>query len=336
MAKQLLISVVLLMASVLALRFGAGIELPFYGTISLYFGLYLLVGAVLGRGKRGGPEEQHPGITERWPVSGPIGSLGGNALAAVFTVTAVLSLLNPFLLVQNVLQIVGNAWLSLRSGGKDELGENKASYRLPFDGEWLVLNGGVTPATSHSWGIVTQRYAYDFVVADAENARHLGAGTRGPDYYCFDKPILAAADGEVVAVLDAVGQAPFLGYGVADFLARSLAGNHVTIRHAEGEYGFYAHLRRGSVGVKVGDRVSRGQEIGRCGHTGNSTEPHLHFHLQDRVSFFFGRGLPIRFAASVPSDHNGNGFLRCGDRCIHGAHDPDGAVSDSTGVDRRA
>jgi murein DD-endopeptidase MepM/ murein hydrolase activator NlpD len=57
----------------------------------------------------------------------------------------------------------------------------------------------------------------------------------------------------------------------------------------------YAHLAPHSVRVNVGDRVERGQPIGRCGHTGHSSEPHLHFHLQDREDFFTAAGLPIRF-----------------------------------------
>jgi murein DD-endopeptidase MepM/ murein hydrolase activator NlpD len=57
-----------------------------------------------------------------------------------------------------------------------------------------------------------------------------------------------------------------------------------------------AHLKRGSVRVKTGDTVKRGQEIGRCGHSGNSTEPHLHFQFQSGKSFYFSNGLPVKFS----------------------------------------
>jgi murein DD-endopeptidase MepM/ murein hydrolase activator NlpD len=67
------------------------------------------------------------------------------------------------------------------------------------------------------------------------------------------------------------------------------------IRHADGEYGFYAHLLKDSLTVKVGDKVKLGQVIGVCGFSGNGTEPHLHFHLQDRPDFYQGMGLPIKF-----------------------------------------
>ena len=72
-------------------------------------------------------------------------------------------------------------------------------------------------------------------------------------------------------------------------------GNHVSIEHANGEFSHYLHLKNGSVAVKVGDRIERGQRIGALGHSGNSTEPHLHFHLSDGASLGYSRGIPIEF-----------------------------------------
>src|SRR5690606_23630930 len=103
------------------------------------------------------------------------------------------------------------------------------AYALPFDGEWLVYNGGTTPATSHSWDVVAQRYAYDFVVADEAFARHAGRGTALHDYYGYGLAIRSAADGVVVRTVDGVRDAPFVGYGVVDFLASNFIGNHAII-----------------------------------------------------------------------------------------------------------
>lgn len=103
--------------------------------------------------------------------------------------------------------------------------------------------------------------------------------------------------------------APLVGFGVCDFLARSFIGNHVLIRHAEREYALYAHLVPGSLEVEPEDRVEQGQVIGRCGHSGHSSEPHLHFHLQDSADLFEGMGLPVAFSsvevdgAAVPAAH---------------------------------
>ena len=65
--------------------------------------------------------------------------------------------------------------------------------------------------------------------------------------------------------------------------------------NAEGEYGFYAHLVEGSICLKPDEHVKKVETIGLFGHTGHSSEPHLHFHLQDDVNFFLAMGLPIRF-----------------------------------------
>lgn len=80
-----------------------------------------------------------------------------------------------------------------------------------------------------------------------------------------------------------------------DWLAGSIAGNSVLIKHADGEYCVLAHLKCGSLRVKAGQTVKQFQEIGRCGHSGNSTEPHLHFQFQNGTSVYFSSGLPVKF-----------------------------------------
>ena len=67
------------------------------------------------------------------------------------------------------------------------------------------------------------------------------------------------------------------------------------IRHAENEYSSLIHLVPGSIEVATGDRVTRGEQIGQCGHSGNSAEPHLHFQVQDHPTFEISTGLPVRF-----------------------------------------
>jgi len=76
---------------------------------------------------------------------------------------------------------------------------------------------------------------------------------------------------------------------------KSVIGNYVVLRHAGGEYSQYAHMKQGSVRVKVGDTVTRGQVIGQVGQTGNTTEPHLHFQLTDGPDPLYSRGVPILF-----------------------------------------
>ncbi len=171
----------------------------------------------------------------------------------------------------------------------------KARYSLPFDGEWYVFNGGVDKVTSHSWHVAGQRYAYDFVIVDGALRRWQGVGERLDDYHCYGVPILAPADGVIVEARDGVHAAPGVGTGWIDPFTPDFRGNFVVVRHAEGEYGFLAHLIPGSIQVGAGERVARGQQIGRCGNSGHSTEPHLHFHVQDRADVLEAAGLPVAF-----------------------------------------
>jgi murein DD-endopeptidase MepM/ murein hydrolase activator NlpD len=270
-----------------------------------------------------GGGDVHPRPHSTPSRAGARGDYPGDAhLITIFVATGTLALLNPLLVREAVLQMVGNARIRKRLGAAARVGSldhrNAAAYSLPFAGEWFVANGGVTPAESHSWDVLTQRYAYDFFVVDESLRRHRGAGTRVEDYYCYGRDILAAADGLVVRTASRVRTAPLVGYGVADFLARTILGNHVVIQHAEHEYAMYAHLVKGSVLVTPGQRVVRGQPIGQCGHSGNSSEPHLHFHVQDREDFFTAAGVPVRFTDVIA---NGNavddGYLRRGDRVRH-------------------
>ena len=265
--------------------------------LSIYLGCYLLVHRIINANTIESNAEPHPATN--WPVSGPIRSVGNYGLFLVFFSTSLLTILNPFLFIQQIRQVVGLA-SAFRCVNKNAAHfrnyKTKVSYQYPFSGKWLIFNGGYVPQTSHSWNQIAQRYAFDFVKADsADYSRHLNNGTKVTDYFCYNQPICAAAAGEVVTVYNKCATAPLVGFGVADFLCTHIAGNHIVIKHADGEYGFYAHLIKGSIKVKVGDTVAQGQVIGRCGHSGMSSEPHLHFHLQDRADFFSAVGLPLEF-----------------------------------------
>ena len=233
------------------------------------------------------------------PLPGPAG-WGGPALFYLrFVISSNLSILNRHQRREIFDQIDGEELVKKRINGREprpESYEQKVEYTLPFRGEWLVMNGGVNPETSHSWDLLAQRYAYDFVIADPEGRRHRGRGRRPEDYFCYGEQILAPADGEVVEVIDGVRDAPRVGTGWVDWRSRGIGGNSVTIRHAEGEYSYLAHLLPGSVRVMAGQCVQRGEEVGRCGNSGHSTEPHLHFQVQDESNFYQSAGLPVRFS----------------------------------------
>jgi hypothetical protein len=297
-------------------------QLPGFGVLTLYLLFYWLV----GRLRRSVTPEEFPGDRapdrSQWPVSGPWRHLGsgpgGIIFSGLFLFTNMLSMLNPFQLIQLMRQLIGNERLQQREKKLSSHGvdyQTTMDYRLPFRGEWLLFNGGLTPKTSHSWNILGQRFALDFVQADADFCRHRNSGTRPEDYFGYGQEILAAADGKVVHVENRIANAPLVGWGMCDFTARSFVGNHVVIQHAEHEYALYAHLIKGSVCVNPGDSVTQGQVIGQCGNTGHSSEPHLHFHLQDSANIFQGLGLPIRFGnIKIDRQRLETGYLSAGQR----------------------
>lgn len=203
-----------------------------------------------------------------------------------FATLALSPLVNPYLFVQFFLLNLGQLQVRFRERGRAAGLPTALRYSLPVSGEWLVANGGVTADTSHSWDMPNQRYAYDLVKPADIPA---GAGKSGHrdlfGFNTFGQPVLAPADGTVVRVRDGQRDYRSPGSGSVDMWCRDIRGNHVLIQHREDEFGLLAHLREGTVAVSVGERVRRGQRIGECGNSGHSTQPHLHFHIQDRRSF---------------------------------------------------
>lgn len=167
--------------------------------------------------------------------------------------------------------------------------DTRADLRLPFSGDWFVFWGGRTLEQNYHAIDAGQRFAYDFL-REVDGRSHRGDGRKLEDYYCWDSPILAPASGRVTEV---VVDRPDQAIGSVD--TATPAGNHVVLDLGHGEYVVLAHLRAKSVTVRAGDQVARGEMIGRCGNSGNTSEPHLHLHLQDSAAFGRGLGLPAFF-----------------------------------------
>lgn len=167
--------------------------------------------------------------------------------------------------------------------------QTKTPLRLPFDGEWLVFWGGRTLAQNHHVVVSDQRFACDLLVLE-DGATHTGDGKTNEQYHGFGKPILAPAAGRVVAAVDSV---PDNAPGVMN--AAQPLGNYVVLDHGNGEFSFLAHLEAGSVAVRPGALVEAGDALGRCGNSGHSSEPHLHYHMQTTPEFGAGQGLPAQF-----------------------------------------
>jgi hypothetical protein len=167
--------------------------------------------------------------------------------------------------------------------------QTQTPLRLPFEGEWFVVWGGRTLEQNYHAADRAQRFATDLLIY-RNGSSHRGEPQVLESYYCWDQPILAPAEGSVSI---AVNDLPDNAIGSTD--TQHPAGNHVVLDFGNGEFGFLGHMRQGSVQVQQGDRVTAGQELGRCGNSGNTSEPHLHFHLQTTPNLSDGEGLPAYF-----------------------------------------
>lgn len=167
--------------------------------------------------------------------------------------------------------------------------ETKATLRLPVDGDWFVYWGGRDIEDNYHAVDVGQRFALDLLVM-RDGQSHSGDPSRLESYHCWGRSILAPAEGIVMRAIDGL---PDQAIGAAD--PANPAGNYVVIDFGNEEYGFLAHLRQGSVRIAKGDVVTAGQEIGLCGNSGNTSEPHLHFHMQTSPRLGRGEGLPTQF-----------------------------------------
>ncbi|MGW0989747.1 M23 family metallopeptidase [Streptomyces sp. NPDC002486] len=208
-----------------------------------------------------------------------------------------------------VVVTVTNRW----GGAPDDPGVAREPLEVaaPVTGRWSALNSPADRTPSHGVHAHGQTYAID-VLAEPEPGARPSFGWFWPlarrprDFPAFGAPVLAVADATVVRVAD----------GQRDHLSRTslpgllylmlvegsiremagvhrLLGNHLVLDLGDGTYAAYAHLRRGSLTAREGDRVRAGQVVARCGNSGNSSEPHLHFQLMDGPDPDAARGVPF-------------------------------------------
>jgi hypothetical protein len=138
-----------------------------------------------------------------------------------------------------------------------------------------------------------QRFAIDFNALDEAGRLATGDLNLNESYPSFGQPVLAVADAVVVTAVDRFpDQIP---NDPRDVTLESADGNHVILDLGDGRYAFYAHLKAGSVTVRDGDTVERGQQIGELGNSGSSTGPHLHFHVMDAPTALVADGMPYVF-----------------------------------------
>ncbi|MFJ8955347.1 M23 family metallopeptidase [Streptomyces sp. NPDC102381] len=191
----------------------------------------------------------------------------------------------------------------------------------PVTGRWTALNSPADKVPSHGTHNLAQTYAIDIVAEPAEGPERPAPvwfwplAHRNRDYPAFGAPLRAVADATVAHAED--GQrdhlsrsslAGVLYFWIVEGICRTLGGsrrivgNHVVLDLGEGTYALYAHVQRGSLQVRAGDKAIAGQVLGRCGNSGNSTQPHVHFQLMSGPDLDTARGLPFRWrGVGVPA-----------------------------------
>lgn len=182
-------------------------------------------------------------------------------------------------------KISGLLFKPLQTNEPAKFERNTTKFRLPFDGEWLTYWGGTEKAQNYHVTTRVQQGAFDFLKLGENNRSYQRSGTRNEDYYAFGEPLYAVCDAVVYEV----------STGVEDNRPKIMnpaqaLGNSVTLKTEANEYIVYAHLENASVAVKSGDIVTQGQYLGNCGNSGNSSEAHLHLHIQDGPNLLTATG----------------------------------------------
>jgi hypothetical protein len=172
----------------------------------------------------------------------------------------------------------------------------------PLRGKGYVAADGCCDSIRHVRALLaidgkfhlSQRFAIDWEQIDGKNTIYTGDPKVPANYHIYGKPVIAVADGTVVGTRnDLNDQVP--GALPANIPLDEADGNFVVLDIGSGLYVNYAHMRRGSVKVKLGDKVRRGDLIGEVGNTGNSLAPHMHLHVMDGTSPLVADGLPYVF-----------------------------------------
>lgn len=149
---------------------------------------------------------------------------------------------------------------------------------------------------------LAQRYAVDWEQIDRQNRIFAGPKDALRSYAIYGKEALAVANARVVSIVDGLPeQVP--GRFPPNIPIEQADGNAVVLDLGDGNYALYAHFQPGSLRVKAGDQVARGQVLGLVGNSGNSVAPHLHFQVMDGPSALAANGLPYRIDAFVVSGY---------------------------------
>ncbi len=146
------------------------------------------------------------------------------------------------------------------------------ALKFPFWGEWQITQAFEGSKTTHrgNW-----KYAWDFEIFDENGLNFKNNGTKPEDYFCYNKPLSAPADGVVVEIEDGIED-----NRIGEMNVNKNWGNSIVIKHAEYLYSQISHIKNGSFKVRKGDSVKQGELLAYVGNSGRSPVPHIHFQIQ--------------------------------------------------------
>jgi hypothetical protein len=167
--------------------------------------------------------------------------------------------------------------------------QDSTKLRLPFDGQWVVLQGGRAVYDNANAASEDNRYTVAFM-ALKDGTAYENDGRKNTDYYCWGQPILAPAAG--VVIQSSGNYADHAPGRVPEIQSR---GNYVVIAHGNNEFSMIPYMKAGSVKVRNGQRVKQGDPIGACGNSGSSFAPHAEYSLQNTRGFPLPKTMPAQF-----------------------------------------
>jgi hypothetical protein len=208
----------------------------------------------------------------------------------------------PTRLVHRIVTRLGAMTLTLDGAPTRVNRRPAARIGPPLVGDGYLNENGCCGRSDHTRALLTidgtrwlaQRFAIDWVRLDAERRPYVGDWRVNENWHIFGDPIISVSGGRVLETLDTMPEntppTP-----ATDLTPYTALGNHVIVAMGNGRFSLYAHMQPGSVAVEAGQRVRRGQLLGRVGNTGSSAAPHLHFHVTDGPPAVSSNGAPWVF-----------------------------------------
>ncbi|MCV9387764.1 peptidoglycan DD-metalloendopeptidase family protein [Reichenbachiella ulvae] len=167
---------------------------------------------------------------------------------------------------------------------------NMSKMILPFKEEWTVVWGGDTKEQNYHVQSLAQKGAFDIVITDEMGKSYKEGTGKNEDYYAFGKELYAPCAAEVVMVVDGI-----YDNEPGKMNPAFVTGNTVVLRTENEEYLYFAHFKQNSIVVEQGQQVQAGDLLGLCGNSGNSSEAHIHFHIQDGLDMNASQGVKCYF-----------------------------------------